>query len=118
MADVAWLPDRREIATLAADALSRLDRTDQGPGASGRRDVVREVAERLAALAADQSRPDDQRRVLLGWRDRLCSFLLAAEALDELDVHADAADAFLRRGLVELLGELLGDASTRQLAPG
>jgi hypothetical protein len=111
---VADASPRPDVATLASGAIDRLDRHADRLGADGRRAVVEVVAEQLAALATEQGCTEAGRRVLLDWRDRLSSYILAAQALDELDVHADAADQFLRRGLEELRA----DAGASQLAPG
>jgi hypothetical protein len=114
VADPRFPSDGRDVALLARGALVHLHEQGEVLGADGRRAVVEGVAARLAAMARHHACGEERRRTLLGWRDRLSSYVLAAQALDELDVHADAADQFLRRGLDELGAE----AGERQFAAG
>lgn len=67
--------------------------------------LVEEAADHLAETAGDPSCREPLAAVLLDWRDRLGSFVLAARALADLDVHNDLAHQLLCRGLDEAIDE-------------
>jgi hypothetical protein len=64
--------------------------------------TVEEVADRLAEAARDPWCRGSLSEALLDWRDRLSSYLLAAQALAELDVDRALAAQLLRRGVDEV----------------
>ena len=64
--------------------------------------TVEEVADRLAGAARDPWCRGSLSEALLDWRDRLSSYLLAAQALAELDVDRALAAQLLRRGVDEV----------------
>jgi hypothetical protein len=74
--------------------------------------IVDTAGERLARLSVDDSCDRSTGLILLDWRDRLSSHVLAARALADIQVHADVEIHMLERGLVEVasaLDELAGD---------
>ena len=95
----------RELGVLrrARARMSVVD-NDAGPGHVRWR-VVQDAADHLARVARDATCPDALGVVLLDWRDRLSSHILAARALAELDVHRDLAEQLLCRGLDEITQE-------------
>jgi hypothetical protein len=67
--------------------------------------IVDDAADQLAVAASDPACPVMLGTVLLDWRDRLGSCVLAARALADLDVHPDLAEQLLCRGLDEAIEE-------------
>jgi hypothetical protein len=85
-------------------ARRRLDLPSVRPDdVEAKRRVVEAAAERLARTAMNADCPVQLTLLLLDWRDRLGSFVLAASAVTDLDVHADVAERLLRRGLDEVI---------------
>lgn len=99
-----------DTAKSAVDAL-RVARARLAAGANGPTTVdahcgiVQEAADYLALAAAEPSCPTGLSTILLDWRDRLGSHVLAARALADLDVHHDLAEQMLCRGLDEAIQE-------------
>ena len=77
-----------------------------GEATAARWTPVEEAADALAAAANRPWCPAAVNALLLDWRDRLGSHVLAARALADLDVHSDLAEQFLRRGLDEVISEV------------
>ncbi|MEO7555260.1 MAG: hypothetical protein ABIV94_01480 [Acidimicrobiales bacterium] len=71
------------------------------------------VGAQLAALAGDTIDNLGTARYLLPWRDHLASHILAARALNDLQVHADVQVELLGRGLAEV-----ADAASATLRGG
>jgi len=67
--------------------------------------IVEDAADHLALAASDPECPVQLGVILLDWRDRLGSCVLAARALADLDVHPDLAEQLLCRGLDEAIQE-------------
>jgi len=104
-----WATDvfaMRELDVLrrARTALSAV--VDAGEGGDLAWQLVQDVADQLAMAASAPSCPPTVGATLLDWRDRLGSYILAARALAELDVHRGMAQQLLCRGLDEVIEEV------------
>jgi hypothetical protein len=64
--------------------------------------VLERVATGLAALVRPEEEGREPRRTLLSWRDHLSSHVLAARALNEIEVDTDLQAHLLERGLAEV----------------
>lgn len=99
-----------QVARASVEALrrarARLDLVDDPAAANDVRwEIVEGAAEQLASAASDPTCPVVLGAILLDWRDRLGSCVLAARALADLDVHPDLAEQLLCRGLDEAIQE-------------
>ena len=86
---------RTRLAALAETAASAEDR----------RHIVQGAADRLATRATDSACSAPLAAILLDWRDRLSSHILASRALADLDVHRAAGEQLLQRGLDDAIDE-------------
>ena len=68
--------------------------------------IVDTAGDRLALLSMDESCDRRTGLMLLDWRDRLSSHVLAAQALADIEVHADVEIHMLQRGLAEVASAL------------
>jgi len=94
---------------LAAGTLELLHRTQAQLARRSDADVavmcqiVEDTADRMSEAARDPWCPGSLSEALVDWRDRLSSYLLAAQALAELDVDRALAAQLLRRGVDEVI---------------
>lgn len=68
--------------------------------------VLERLGSRLGTLAHEQSCPDRLRNLLLDWRSRLSSHLLAARTLQEVQAAPHLPLHMVRRGVADISDEL------------
>jgi hypothetical protein len=103
----------REVRWALGSARARLEQDHAGPVSLT--DVVADVerlVSTLAATAGRESVTDPVKRQLLDWRDRMSSYLLAADALQDSNVDRGVAVNLLARGLSMFDEELVTEEPT------
>ena len=103
----------REVRSAVASARARLEQDCIGHVLLT--DVladVEQVARILAIAAGRDAVTDAAKRQLLDWRDRISSYLLAADALREINVDRGVAVNLLARGLLMVDEELAAEEPT------